>query len=210
MKHTLQLLIAAGSVGVTLACSAAGTFEDRWVFTPCNFWGKDEKPHSLGHFTNVAARAKAAGYNGLVLSAHLDLAHNWPPHLSNQVARAKAFCDGIGMEIIPMLWDVGYGGDCPGNWLESRTVEDLPFVRRGGKAVFDPEPVKVTGGPTERMVFEGVERTSMPMRPARQLHAEKGVRYLHQPVGEVDRAFPRRTSFNSSGSFLASRGSHLL
>ena len=74
--------------------AGAGEMPDRWVYMPCNFWGKGDGPHSLGHFTNIAARAKAAGYNGLVLSAHLDLAYKWPQHLSNQVLRAKAFCDG--------------------------------------------------------------------------------------------------------------------
>ena len=163
-----------------LAALAAGAGEmpDRWVYMPCNFWGNGDGPHSLGHFTNIAARAKAAGYNGLVLSAHLDLAYKWPQHLSNQVLRAKAFCDAVGIEIIPMTWDVGYAGDCGGNWFESRTIEDLPYVRRGRKSVFDPEPVKVEGGPCDRMAFSGTDGDSMPMRPARRFKLKKGVRYV--------------------------------
>ena len=158
--------------------AGAGEMPDRWVYMPCNFWGKGDGPHSLGHFTNIAARAKAAGYNALVLSSHLDLAFKWPQHLTNQVLKAKAFCDSVGMEIIPMTWDVGYGGDCPGNWFESRTIEDLPYVRRGAKAVFDPEPVAVTGGPCDSMSFEGVAGGKMPMRPARRFTLKKGVRYV--------------------------------
>ena len=119
MTHRTKMRTAAALSCVVLAfCGAA---EDRWVFMPCNFWGKGaDNPHSLEHFTNVVARAKAAGYNGALLSCHLDLAHQWPPHLVRQVTAAKSFCDGIGIEIIPMVWDVGYGGDCPGNWFESR------------------------------------------------------------------------------------------
>ena len=117
---------------MAIGCAA----EDRWVYMPCHFWGKDPQLHSLAFFTNTVAQAKAAGYNGVLLSCHLDLSHQWPPHLVKQLTRAKAFCDAIGMEVIPMTWDVGYGGDCPGNWFESREVANLPYVRRGGKAVF--------------------------------------------------------------------------
>ena len=171
-------------IATALACvilAVCGAAEDRWVFMPCNFWGKGaDNPHSLEHFTNVVARAKAAGYNGALLSCHLDLAHQWPPHLVRQLTAAKSFCDGIGIEIIPMMWDVGYGGDCPGNWFESREVADLPYVRRGGKAVFDPPPVTVEGGATENLIFEGgaATRGKSPMRVYRRFTLRKGVRYV--------------------------------
>ena len=165
-------LLAAGAMAGE--CRA----EDRWVFLPCNFWGTGTNLHSLAHFTNVAARAKAAGYNGVMMSCHLDVAHAWPRHLTNQVLKAKAFCDKVGLDTIPILWDVGYGGDCPGNWFESRTVEDLPYVRRGDKAVFDPEPVAITNGPTRDLAFNGTDPGKMPMRPFRRFTLKKGVRYV--------------------------------
>ena len=103
-----------------------GAAIDKWVYMPCHFWGKDPALHSLAFFTNTVARARSIGYNGVLLSCHLDLSHQWPPHLVKQLTKAKAFCDAIGIEVIPMTWDVGYGGDCPGNWFESREVANLP------------------------------------------------------------------------------------
>ena len=106
MKYSGKMRIAAALICVAVA--ACGAAEDRWVFMPCHFWGKGvDNPNSLEHFTNVVARAKAAGYNGALLSCHLDLAHQWPPHLVRQLTAAKSFCDGIGMEVIPRTWDVG-------------------------------------------------------------------------------------------------------
>lgn len=160
---------------VAVSCAAA---EDRWAFVPCHFWGKGTNVHSLAWFTNTASRAKAAGYNGILLTSHFDLAHEWPEHLVRQTTKAKAFCDSVGLEVIPMLWDVGYGGDCPGNWFESRTIENLPYVRKGGKAVFDPAPVEIRGGATSNLTFVGAEGKVMPMRPFRRFTLRKGVRYV--------------------------------
>ena len=171
MKLAIPPLMAVAIVSGVLA-------EDRWVFLPCNFWGKGTNVHALAWFTNTAARAKAAGYNGVLLTSHFDLAHKWPEHLVRQTAKAKAFCDCVGLEIIPMLWDVGYGGDCPGNWFESRTIDAMRYVRKGGKAVFAPEPVEIRGGATSNLVFTGVEGKMMPMRPARKFTLKKGVRYV--------------------------------
>lgn len=128
-------------------------YPDRLVFLPCNFWGKEGEAHSYGFFTNVVQRAHKAGYNGVILSAHLDLMHTWGngSYLSNRVVQAKAFCDSLGMDLVPMTWDVGYGGDCPPNWFESRTVADLPYVRSGDRAIFNPPSVMVEGGPTVHM-----------------------------------------------------------
>ncbi len=159
-------------------CIGRCAAEDRWVYLPCHFWGKDPGLHSLAFFTNTVAQAKAAGYNGVLLSCHLDLSHQWPKHLTRQVTKAKAFCDGIGMEVIPMTWDVGYGGDCPGNWFESREVADLPYVRRGGKAVFDPPPVAIRGGATENLTYNGSDPVKVPMRVYRRFTLSKGVRYV--------------------------------
>ena len=161
-----------------LAALACGAVENRWVFLPCHFWGKGTNVHSLAYFTNIAAKAKSIGYNGLLVSSHYDLSHTWPEHLIRQTGKAKEFCDSIGIEIIPMLWDVGYGGDCPGNWFESRTIENLPYARKGDKAVFDPAPVEVRGGATSNLVFVGEKDKMMPMRPCRRFTLKKGVRYI--------------------------------
>lgn len=155
-------------------------YPDRLVFLPCNFWGKEGEAHSYGFFTNVVQRAHKAGYNGVILSAHLDLMHTWGngSYLSNRVVQAKAFCDSLGMDLVPMTWDVGYGGDCPPNWFESRTVADLPYVRSGDRAIFDPPSVTVEGGPTAHMSFSGDVGRQMPMRPTRRFKLRKGVRYV--------------------------------
>lgn len=84
MKFAIPPLMAVAIASGVLA-------EDRWVFLPCNFWGKGTNVHALAWFTNTAARAKAAGYNGVLLTSHFDLAHKWPEHLVRQTTKAKAF-----------------------------------------------------------------------------------------------------------------------
>lgn len=160
--------------------SRDAAYSDRLVYLSCNFWGKKGEAHSYGFFTNVVKRAHNAGYNGVILAAHLDLMHTWGngSYLSNRVVQAKAFCDSLGMDLVPLTWDVGYGGDCPSNWLESRTVADLPYVRNGDRAIFDPPPVTVEGGATAHMSFNGADGGKMPMRPARRFRLKKGVRYV--------------------------------
>ena len=85
-------------VFLAVAMAASASAEDRWVFMPCNFWGGGTNLHSLAYFTNTVGRARKAGYNGVLLSCHFDVAHQWPRHLTNQLDKAKAFCDDIGME----------------------------------------------------------------------------------------------------------------
>ena len=174
----LSLAAAASFLMLSTVCIAA--LPDRLVYLPCNFWGKSGEPHSYEFFTNIAGRARNAGYNGVILSAHLDLMSQWGDgsYLSNCVVQAKAFCDSLGLDLVPMTWDVGYGGDCPPNWFESRTIENLPYVRHGARAVFDPPKVDVLGGPTDRMTFCGDGGGKMPMRPARRFTLKKGVRYV--------------------------------
>ena len=106
--------------------------------------------------------------------------HTWGngSYLTNRVVQAKSFCDSLGMDLVPMTWDVGYGGDCPPNWFESRTVADLPYVRNGNRAISDPLSVTVEGGPTANMSFSGDDGRQMPMRPTRRFRLRKGVRYV--------------------------------
>ena len=201
MKRFCPIVLAACAVAHLCAVEVP----DRWIFMPCNFWGSGQALHSLGHFTNNVARAKAAGYNGVLLSCHLDLAFQWPKYLTRQVKAAKAFSDSVGMEIIPMLWDVGYGGDCPGNWFESRTIDDLPYVRRGGKAVFDPPPVEVTGGPTSNLTLDGSATQKMAMRPARFFTLKKGVRYFVK-ARVRSTGVPERDKFQFIGFIPSKKG----
>ena len=49
MKLAIPPLMAVAIASGVLA-------EDRWVFLPCNFWGKGTNVHALAWFTNTAAR----------------------------------------------------------------------------------------------------------------------------------------------------------
>ena len=166
------------TVGLFSALAFAAGATERWVYLSCDFWGKPMKPNSYGFFTNVAARAKAAGYNAIALDSHFDVAYKWPSSLMKRMRDAKNFCDSLGIEILPVLWDISHGAGCPGNWLESCPVNDLPYVRRGGKAVFNPEPVAVRGGPTENISVNGSSSKRVPMRIERRFSLKKGVRYV--------------------------------
>ena len=215
-KAKMRMWFAACAAVCLIASGRAE--EDRWVFLPCSFWGKGTNVHSLAYCTNVAARAKKAGYNGALLSCHLDLSYKWPPNLTRKVKAAKEFCDAIGLEVIPMSWDIGYGGDCDGNWFESCPINDLSYERRGDKAVFTPASVEIRGGPTENFSAEAAPGAKMPMRLARKFTLQEGVRYVltmrARSIGvpEKDRMYMigflpgRKTSAYSGGPKYANDG----
>ena len=98
--------------------------------------------------TNVIATGAECGLNGVLWNAGFDYLGLWPKAKRENLARVKAFCDEKGIAIVPMLWSVGYGVFCnfgvrdPDdiNLAEGLPEIDVPYVRRGAKAVFTPGP----------------------------------------------------------------------
>lgn len=138
-----KLIIAVLCVSPLIWCGAetanAGVYPDRfvWVFG----WGLNNDAN-LKEITNMLAHAASSGLNGAVLSANLDSLCKHPPEYFRRLDAVKQTCEHLGIELIPSVFSVGYGGGTLGhnrNLAEGLPVIDAPFVAEKNVARFVPD-----------------------------------------------------------------------
>lgn len=129
-------LIAAGAVVLAAGTAVAGGWRDRWVFTGRAIVDDAD----VDFVTNTVAEAAECGFNGIML-AGMDNVGRWPAWRRSRLESVRKFCESRGVEIVPMIWSIGYGTmlDRDVNLAEGIEVASVPYVRRGSKAVFSPE-----------------------------------------------------------------------
>lgn len=175
---------------------------------PCRWVHLSRVPETaadVAAITNIVATGAASGMNGLLWNAGFDYLGLWPKAKRENLSRVKAFCDGKGVEIVPMLWSVGYGVFCnfgvrnPDdiNLAEGLPETDVPYVRRGAKAVYAPGPdaeVDVNGG------FERTVRTPRGEFPAQWQALDTAGRFLvlDRSVAHGGKASVRLEAFKDS------------
>ena len=126
------LLIAA--IGWTML-SGAAEYPHRWFYMARTF-GSDA---DVTFVSNIIARAAAKGYNGMVLSANIDSAFaKRNPAREARFRTVRRLCEVKGIEIIPMVWSVGYGTMLD---IDPDCIEALPV-----KGVSEPVPPPVVIG----------------------------------------------------------------
>jgi hypothetical protein len=131
---TSVILITAALFAATPASDIG---EDRWVFLFGYSLLNDE--HVLA-MERVIERAGASGYNGAVLGG-VDRMSQQPPEYFRSLARIKESCRANGVELIPTLFSVGYGGSILShdrNLAEGMPVVDAPFRVEGAQAQLAP------------------------------------------------------------------------
>ena len=87
-------------------------------------------------------RAGKVNLNGMLWSTPWDSADEWTAERIARFERVKQAADAAGVEIIPILWSIGYGtmtGRDP-NLAEGLAIRDLPLTVRDGRASFAPSP----------------------------------------------------------------------
>lgn len=146
----MMALGAALSLGSALDGAAAQPGQDlsrRWLFVMRSMRTQEEVERTIGLFP----RAAAAGYNAIVLSdgALLSPAIEDPAYRAN-VLRVQEAARAHGLDLIPCVMHVGYGGSVLGydpNLAEGFPVKDALFVAEGREArlVADP-PVGIRNG----------------------------------------------------------------
>jgi hypothetical protein len=137
--RTVFLLIAIASIATARPgrTGADETIERRWVYLQTNLQVKD----NLDKARDLLRRAKAAGYNGVVLADYklnvLDLVPDFYFEHARQFVTAAAE---LGIEIIPAVASIGYSDGLLAhdpNLAEGIPVRDAPFVVRDGTAKLD-------------------------------------------------------------------------
>ncbi|MCS6859298.1 MAG: hypothetical protein NZT92_03125 [Abditibacteriales bacterium] len=123
-----------------------------WIFG----WGL-RNDNDVAEITRIVETAAKHKYNGAVLSAGLDSLCKQPPEYFRRLAEVRKACERSGLELIPAVFSVGYGGGTLGHnrhLAEGLPVNDAPFVVRSGEARIVPDPtVRLVNGDFEQ--FQG-------------------------------------------------------
>ena len=137
MRGALSAALAALAVSAGAGNLPPGECRDRWVYVSRDF----RTDASLASFSNTVSAAAANGMNGVLLAFDADYCHRFKPDRLARLARAKEIADACGVEIVPLVCNVGYGAPQYSNvnLLESEEIRDLRYVARKGGARFVPE-----------------------------------------------------------------------
>lgn len=128
------------------------THPDRfvWIFG----WGlrSDQDVVEISRILETAAQHK---FNGAVLSAGLDSLCKQSPEYFRRLEEVRRACERNGLELIPAVFSVGYGGGLLGHnrhLAEGLPVNDAPFVVKNGEARIAPDPnVRLVNGDFEQL-----------------------------------------------------------
>ena len=163
--HSAILLILVGT-GVW-AQEKPARYADRWVYVSRNL----SKPEHVEEVRAIVATAGKHGLNGMLWSGGLEGIGRWDAKRLARLEAVKDVCRQNKIEIIPIIWSVGYGSGLghDRNLAAGLPCRDVPFLVEGAEAriVADPELELKNGGFEE---YKG--------------HAMAGYRF-HDGPGEV-------------------------
>ena len=114
------------------------TYPHRWVFVSRSL----RLDQDVTDIERIVRTGAEHGINGMVLSAGLDRLDRQPDDYFERLAKIKDLCARHGVEIVPNVFSVGYGGSVLGydrNLAAGIPVIDAPFVVEGGRAGLDSD-----------------------------------------------------------------------
>ncbi|MDO4575483.1 MAG: hypothetical protein Q4D98_09765 [Planctomycetia bacterium] len=128
----LAILLCVGSVE-----AEAKEYADRWFYVSFGI-GSDADAEQVCTLLKTAGEN---GLNGMLWACPWERVANWSDVSKGRLAKIRQAADDAGVEIIPILWSVGYGTMLwkDNNLVEGAKVSDLPFLVTGKRAVFHPE-----------------------------------------------------------------------
>ena len=127
MKYIVAMFLIAGAA----SCGAGEKFEDRWVYVSCDL----TKPKHVQEVADIVRTAKSVDLNGMLFACGVERWHAWSADRKARLAEIRRICGEVGVEIIPIVWSVGYGGYDPA-YAAALPCTNAPFIVKGDKAVF--------------------------------------------------------------------------
>lgn len=141
MKLHLGLSLAALGLFPVLSATgqeAGSRYADRWVYVSRNF----NRPETVAEIREIATTAHAHGLNGMLLAGGLEGVGRWDDTRLARLAEVKDICREQRIEIIPIIWSVGYGSGLghDRNLAAGLPCANVPFQVQGAEARFVPDP----------------------------------------------------------------------
>ena len=146
--YVLVLLL----IGLSSVCQGK-VLEHRWVYVSRSL-NRDGDIVDIKSITRTAAES---GLNGMVLAAGLDRLDRQNQGYFARLEQIRSICKQNNIEIIPIIFSVGYGGSVLGhdkNLAAGMFVKDALYVAENGTARFAPDsPAIIANGGFEE--YEG-------------------------------------------------------
>ncbi|MDO5580753.1 MAG: hypothetical protein Q4G69_06430 [Planctomycetia bacterium] len=126
------------SLGINNLSFSAEKYPDRWFYASFGLQN-EEAADELIELINSAG---SKDLNGMLWACGLEHIGSWSPSLKGRLAKIKKAADEKGIEIIPILWSVGYGTMLHRNPnLAASKPVDLEMIAQKGKIVCLPDPI---------------------------------------------------------------------
>ena len=139
--HTQRYLSLCG-LAVLIGSLAFGqgsrsSHADRWVYVSRNL----TKAEHVDDIRNIVTTAHRHGLNGMLLAGGLEGVGRWTTERLARLETVKAVCRENDIEIIPIIWSVGYGSglSVDRNLAAGLPCTDVPFKVAGRQAGFIPD-----------------------------------------------------------------------
>ncbi len=167
MNKRIRNGIAMSLLMLVSTCVNAQPGSDRFVWVFGWSLGKDS---DVAEITGLLETSAKSGLNGAIFSLGLDSLCKHDDAYFRRLSEIDATCKRLGIEMIPSLFSIGYGGGILGHnrhLAEGMPVVDAPFIASDGQARFEPDP-------TIQMINGDFEQT-------KNTHAFPGFRFHDQP-----------------------------
>lgn len=125
--------------GLNKLCLSAEKYPDRWFYA--SFGLQDDK--SMNELIDLIEQAGKKDLNGMLWACGLEYADAWGKIKKDRLAKIKKAAVENKIEIIPIIWSVGYGTMLYKNPnLAASKPVDLEMVAQNGKIVYSPDPIE--------------------------------------------------------------------
>ncbi len=124
----LSCLLLAGNL-----LFGADQYQDRWYYASFGVRNDDD----MNKFIDLLQTAKEKDFNGVLWACGVDNYARWNSDMKRRLNTIKKEADKRNIEIIPIIWSIGYGTfvNVNPNLMEGRKIEKFPLVVRNGKTV---------------------------------------------------------------------------
>jgi len=149
--RTLSAVLLFSLVCLAACAKTDNRYPYRWVYASNGLRSDDD----VSKVKDIIQTSADHGLNGVLFSCGADRLDMQPPEFIDRLTDIKKFAEERGVEIIPSIFSIGYGGTTLAhdrNLAEGLPVTDALFVVKGGEAVFTPDsPEGLKNGSFEKV-----------------------------------------------------------